>query len=101
MHEVVDWAPFPIATLSTDLALVNHRRDSLQLSYGACALELEAHESRDVADPRAWQSWAVQAWPSSVGRGCLAYLAIPTVAPGDTLRPSELRSRIRLAEIRQ
>jgi hypothetical protein len=60
---------------------------------------LRAYRRADRTDRPVWDSRKRAPWAGSYGYGCPAYLATRTIAPGQTIRPSEFTARFPLIEI--
>ena len=98
IEEDVEWAPFPIAYLVADVALVNTGRDSTTVRFDWCRFDLEAFGVDRLGEP-VWRSQAHTSWPSSTPFICLDIARARDVAPGDTLRAETLRTKQPLSGI--
>ncbi len=71
--------------------VVNEGPDTVHLEFGTCALKLRAYRAAERAGPPVWRSERVEPWSGGGVYGCDLKLGISDLAPGDSLRPFEVR----------
>jgi hypothetical protein len=98
---VVGTAP---SALETTVTARNEGRQPVQLEFGACALNVHAFRTPDRSGEPVWRSERSthpfnRRGGMSLGRACPMYLAVRTLAPGDTLVAKEFVNRTTMYEL--
>ncbi|HKO16162.1 MAG TPA: hypothetical protein VJU87_07980 [Gemmatimonadaceae bacterium] len=90
-------------SLLVTVTMRNQGAAPVRLEWGACAMSPRLYETAGLSRPPVydWLGRSTTTPPGAGGRACPLYLALHTLAPGDTLAPRELRVAVAAAELRQ
>ncbi len=87
------------AELETRATITNTTRRPVHIEYGACSLQIRAYRTPERSGSPVWYSERRQPADGSGSYGCPAYLAMHTIAPGESFSPPEFKERIPVKEI--
>jgi hypothetical protein len=87
------------AQLESKATVTNPTRRPIHIEFGACALQIRAYRTPERSGSPVWYSERRQPADGSGSYGCPAYLAMHTLAPGESFSPPEFKERIPIREI--